>query len=137
MGLLFRGVSRLARVQAVNESETVLVTRRDYDSAYIYQNLSVLAVIAGPGFSQNTATELPGRIGDWSVDFVIRVADWVTAGCVGVPQEGDEITRTITIGGTPTTATFRVIAAGNIPAWDWGEPERITYRIHTRYEALQ
>lgn len=134
MGLLARGVTRLARTQAENESETVVISRPAKGGGFTWQNKSVAAVIAGPGFGQQTTSEIPGRIGDWAIDFVVRVSDWVAAGCTNEPIEGDLIVRQMTIGGTTGSHNFRVVATGNIPAWDWGEPERITYRIHARYE---
>ncbi len=136
MGLLSRGVNRLARVQATNESETVLISRPAAGSTFAWQDLPVTAVIGGPGFGQQATSDIPGRIGDWAIDFVIRISDWITAGCTSTPQEGDLITRTIDIGGASTVVKFRVITQGNIPAWDWGEPERVTYRIHAKYESL-
>ena len=129
MGLLARGMSRLARVQAENESETVTISRPSG-----FTNKSVAAVIAGPGFGQQANADIPGRIGDWAVDFVIRVSDWEAAGCTGEPKEGDVITRSLTRGGPVVSNQFRVAIDSNIPAWDWGEPERLTYRIHARYE---
>lgn len=130
MGLLSRGMSALARVQAENESESVTYYRVDD-----MRGFAVDAVIGGPGFGQEDNADLPGRIGEWAVDFIIRVSDWEAAGIPFEPRESDVIQRTLTRAGVSRPHNFRVTADNNVPAWDWGEPERVTYVIHTRYES--
>lgn len=125
MGLHSRGATFLAGRQKASESETVVITRTG-----TFTDKSVAAVIGGPGFGVDEQIDIPGRIGEWKVDFIIRVTDWTTAGCTGTPAINDKIVRTI--GGVEKT--FRVMSDSNIPAWDWGEPEQVTYRVHARYE---
>lgn len=129
MGLLAKGMGFLSRMQASSDGVSVTITRTG-----TFTNKTVSAVIGGPGFAQDTTTEIPGRIGDWAVDFIVRVEDWIAAGCTGEPKEGDLVRWSITRAGTASSHRFRVQAVPNIPAWDWGEPERLTYRIHARYE---
>ncbi len=130
MGLLTRGMSFLAERQAASESEVVSVSRPG-----VFVGKSVAAVIGGPGFGQESMQDVPGRIGDWQVDFIIRVEDWAAAGCQGVPLHGDRFVRPITIAGVSKNLVFVAYADNVIPAFDWGEPERITYQIHTRLES--
>ena len=129
MGLLSRGMAFLGRVGAENESVSIT-----YSRPMVFAAKTVVAVIGGPGFGQEDVTDMPGRIGEHSVDFIVRVSDWVTAGCLDTPKDGDLVVWNSTIAGITTDRKFRVFAGNNVPAWDWGEPERITYRIHARAE---
>jgi hypothetical protein len=129
MGLLARGMSMLGRIGAENESETIT-----YSRPFVFSAKSMAAVIGGPGFDQEDNTDVPGRVAQWEVDFIIRVEDFETACGATEPKDGDHILRTITRRGASRVHRFRVFAGNVAPAWDWGEPERITYRIHARYE---
>ena len=129
MGLLSRGMGMLARVGA--ETNSVSVT---YSRPGVFSGKTVGAVIGGPGFGQEDIADVPGRIGEHAVDFIVRVADWITAGCLGTPGDGDLVVWSSTIANLTANRKFRVFAGNNVPAWDWGEPERVTYRIHARAE---
>lgn len=129
MGLLARGSSFLGRVGAENESESVAYSRPG-----VFTSKTVAAVIGGPGFSIEDNSDIPGRVGEWAVDFLIRVEDFETAGCLGEPKAGDLIVRTLTRRGQSRVHRFRVVESSNVPAWDWSDADRITYRIHARYE---
>lgn len=125
MGLLSRGMAFLGRVGAESNSETVTYFRPGFSS------FPVAAVIGGRGFEQEDQTDLPARFARWDADFVIRVEDFeaalTTAGIDSfTPDEGDRITW--------DGRNYRVYADGGIPAWDYGEVEQVTYRIHARVE---
>lgn len=130
MGLLSRGMAFLGRIGAENEGVSV-----QYGRTGVFSLKTINAVIGGPGFSQEDNTEIPGRIGEHAVDFIIRVADWIAAGCVGEPKDGDRIVWSNERSGSTVSSTFRAYSGNTVPAWDWGEPERVTYRIHARLDA--
>lgn len=130
MGLLADGMDFLSSTLADNESELIRYSRPG-----VFALKPVRAVIGGPGFSQDDNSDIPGRIAGWFVDLIIRVADWEAAGLIGEPKVGDAAVRTITRSGKTKQVVFRAFEGNNVPVWDWGEPERITYRIHTRCES--
>lgn len=126
MGVLSRGMAFLGRVGAETNSETVTYKRVGFSPAF-----TVAAVIGGRAFDQEDGVNLPTRLAKDDVDFIIRVTDFDTAAVAAgleafEPAIGDKVTR--------SGKDYRVYADGAIPEWDWGEAERLTYRIHTRAE---
>ena len=133
MGILADGMAMLAQLQVGTDGVTVTYTRPGKTG------FTVAAVIGQTVFDQSENTDIPIRTANKVVDFIIRVSDLETA-IIGAgydefkPADGDKISRTVTILGASTTAKYRVYSDGIVPAWDWGEPEQLTYRIHTRAE---
>ena len=122
MGLLSRGMAWLGEKHAVNESVSVTYTR----SA---TSVTVLAVTGNQQASvQNRAQQGDARV-TWSDrDYLIRSADLIDAGLSGVPAAGDRVTETI----SGVATVFEVAKGPGEPAWEWSEPDRVTYRIHTK-----
>lgn len=123
-------MSMLASTLAVSDGESV---QYSIPSANLTHQLT--AVIGGPGFTQEDNTDTPARVGGWLVDFIVSVDDFQAAFTGCEPKAGDKIVRTLLRRGSTVQHTYRVFSGNNVPAWDWGEAERITYRIHARYES--
>lgn len=134
MGLMSRGMAMIADKQAETDGVTVTYQRP------LKPSFTVTAVMEAVRIDQEEQTDIPVRVSKTDVDFVIRIADFetaqTTAGITELfrPDEGDKITRTVTVLGASATAKYRVFTDSNIPPWDWGETEALTYRIHARVE---
>jgi hypothetical protein len=61
-------------------------------------------------------------------DYLVRAADLAAAGFAGDPGDGDRLAETI----NGAAVVFQVAPRDDGPAWRWSDPERTTYRIHTR-----
>jgi len=62
-----------------------------------------------------------------SRDFLIRVADLVLE-AAATPARGDRIAELV----GAKTLVFEVMAPGDAPCWQYSDPGRLTFRVHTK-----
>jgi len=67
-----------------------------------------------------------------SRDYLITVADLVLSAALAIPQEGDTIEETVTVGAVTTTYKHEVARFGAEECYRYSDPYRITFRIHTK-----
>lgn len=77
------------------------------------------------------AVDLGGGMSEvWeSRDFIIRSEDLVIGSSAVVPQAGDTIRQTV----NETAKTFEVMAPSGHPPYRLGDPNGLSYRVHTKY----
>lgn len=124
MGLLSDGAQLIADSQAESDGEIVA-----YSRPAVFSPASITAVIGTPDVQIDGSTNLPARTESDRVDFLFRAVDMIAAlGLTVVPQRGDRIDRTI--GGK--LQSYKVFADETNPAWEYGDPDKITVRVHAR-----
>ena len=102
-----------------NAGETVTY-KRDSDSV-------TLTAVLGQ-------TEFPFEQDDGEVvefvsrDFIVAAADQVLSGSAITPASGDEIERTV----DGATYTYEVMHPAGERPYRWSDPDRTTFRVHTR-----
>lgn len=123
MGLLARGMDWLADKTATAGGVSVTYTRANASAT----------LTATPGDQQMNALRL-GQVqqatSNWTErEYLIAAAALAAAGFTGPPAIGDRITETV--GGE--AVTFEAMRRdGGQQCWKWSEPERLTYRVHTK-----
>ena len=119
MGLLNTGMTWLASVFA---GEAISVK-------YVRNGLSytLTAFISSQTRLPNLGGESPLSVNSKDRVYSIRVADWTAAGLLQPPEQGDRIEERAS--NTAMKTVFEVLPTATETAWDFGEPEEVTYLV--------
>ena len=124
--LLTQGSAFLA-TQLLAHAATEIVYSRGDDSA------PISAVV---GKTSKEIQDGNGVVHRWeSRDYLIRASDLRLSGKQVAPQEGDRITERGQ-GRATVVHEVRGAALGTAP-WEWSDPSRALYRIHTVYLGVE
>ncbi len=119
MGLLSRGMAWLGDTFASQEAITVQYQRGNL-------RYSLTAFISSQSRTQADLGESATAVSTRDRVYSIRISDWVAAGIIGEPQHGDRIEEW---SGSKRLGVFEVMPTAALPAWDFGEPEQVTYLV--------
>lgn len=130
MRLMERGAKVLANRLAQADGELVTYAR---PGVVPTAGRPVTAIVMFPEHVVGSSLDKPARIESRKADFIIRISDFAEAfagtNLEGqVPNIGDWVDRLI--GGK--TVRYLVKSDKGIPAFEYGDSEQLTFRIHTR-----
>ncbi len=92
-----------------------------------------VSAVPGSTLSQIAADEA-SMLWTRTRDYLIPAASLNFGSGAVEPAEGDTITEVDPLSGH--TYTFAVLPMGAEPAWRWSDPQRSTYRIHTKLKGI-
>lgn len=118
--LLAKGSEMLDRTRRAHLSRTV-VYRRGAGS------VELSATVGSTAFDRTDEYGVVHRIE--SRDYLVAAADLVLGGDAVTPKAGDRITET----GEARVHEYEVMSPGDEPAWRYGDRQRRTLRIHTKF----
>lgn len=124
MDLLAIGSAWLEKTRAAYAASDVLYVRAA-------SSATVKATIGRQIFEVDDGNGLFTRIE--TRDYLILVADLILDDVPLTPAVGDRILE----GDQGTAVVYEVISPAGLPHWQWSDPARLTYRVHTKYVGTQ
>lgn len=122
MSLMSRGMAFVAAKTVTAAAVTVIYTSQELGGGV------PVAAVVGEVAEIVPGTNPPARAEHRERDYLITVAALAAHGMLEPPRVGDTITESI----NGADKTFEVIRKTSEPGWRYSDPDRTTYRIHTK-----